>query len=505
MNLERKRIFVTKRAHVLASIKTTLTKGVFGMSNPTVNTGGLQKTLSLWNFFTIGFGAIIGTGWVLMVGDWMIIGGGPIAAIIAFIIGAIFLLPIGAVFGELTAAIPISGGIVEYVDRTYGSIISYITGWFLALGNAILCPWEAIAISTLVSDMFGDFLPFLRSVKLYTIMGADVFLWPTVIALSIAAYVIYQNFKGASAAASLQAFLTKALLGGMLLAMGISFFKGGPSNIYPLFTQVVGATTKTSASTMLAGMVSVLVMTPFFYAGFDTIPQQAEEASAGMNWNKFGRVISLALLASGGFYVVCIYSFGTIIPWIKFVKYSVPALACLKSISFTLYLTMLIIATLGPMGPMNSFFGATSRIMLAMGRKGQLPVSFAKVDPISGTPITANCLLAVLTIIGPFFGKKMLLPLTNVSALAFIFACTAVSFACLKMRDTEPDLPRPYKVPGGKIGIRLACLCGSLIIGLMVVPGSPARLNTVEWSIVLGWLVIGLTIRLFRPKSIPAL
>ena len=99
--------------------------------------GSMQKTLSLWNFFTIGFGAIIGTGWVLMVGDWMIIGGGPVAAMIAFIIGAVFLLPIGAVFGELTAAIPISGGIVEYVDRTYGNTMSYITGWFLALGNPL--------------------------------------------------------------------------------------------------------------------------------------------------------------------------------------------------------------------------------------------------------------------------------------------------------------------------------------------------------------------------------
>ena len=28
--------------------------------------GSMQKTLSLWNFFTIGFGAIIGTGWVLL-------------------------------------------------------------------------------------------------------------------------------------------------------------------------------------------------------------------------------------------------------------------------------------------------------------------------------------------------------------------------------------------------------------------------------------------------------
>lgn len=452
----------------------------------------MKKTLSLWNFFTIGFGAIIGTGWVLQVGDWMVTGGGPIAAMIAFGIGALFLVPIGAVFGELTAAIPISGGIVEYVDRTFGHTLSYITGWFLVLGNGILCPWEAIAISTLVSQMFGDLFPILRSVKLYSILGADVYLFPTIIALGFAFYVIWLNFKGASSAAKLQAFLTKALLAGMLLAMGISFFKGGPANILPSFQQVQSSTTQTAGTNMFAGIVSVLVMTPFFYAGFDTIPQQAEEAAEGLDWNKFGKIISLALLAAGGFYIICIYSFGTIVPWTEFITKDVPALACLKDISMIFYVVMLVIATLGPMGPMNSFFGATSRIMLAMGRKGQLPESFAVLDQKSGCPKMACTILAVITVVGPFLGKNMLLSLTNVSALAFIFSCTMVSLACLRMRYTEPDLPRPYKVPGGKLGIAAAIAAGSIVILLMVVPFSPAALNGVEWGIVLGWLVIGL-------------
>lgn len=73
----------------------------------------MKKSLSLFNFFTIGFGAIIGTGWVLLVGDWMILGGGPYPAMIAFAIGALFLVPIGMVFGELTAAIPISGALLN--------------------------------------------------------------------------------------------------------------------------------------------------------------------------------------------------------------------------------------------------------------------------------------------------------------------------------------------------------------------------------------------------------
>ena len=411
--------------------------------------GGMKKTLSLWNFFTIGFGAIIGTGWVLQVGDWMVVGGGPVPAMIAFLLGAIALVPIGAVFGELTAAIPVSGGIVEYVDRTFGHTASYITGWFLALGNGILCPWEAIAISTLVSDMFGSLpgLEWLRAVKLYTILGADVYLFPTLIALAFAGYVVFLNFRGASSAAKLQAFLTKALL-----------------------------------------------------CGFDTIPQQAEEAAEGLNWNKFGKIITLALLAAGGFYMVCIYSFGTILPWNEFVAQPVPALACLKNINMILYVAMLVIATLGPMGPMNSFYGATSRIMLAMGRKGQLPEKFAEVDEKSGAPKLACVVLGIITVIGPFLGKNMLIPLTNVSALAFILSCTMVALACLKMRYTEPDLPRPYKVPGGKFGILLAILAGAIIIGLLVLPFSPASLNMVEWSIVLGWLVVGLTL-MFATKA----
>ena len=440
--------------------------------------GGMKKTLSLWNFFTIGFGAIIGTGWVLQVGDWMVVGGGPVPAMIAFLLGAIFLVPVGAVFGELTAAIPISGGIVEYVDRSFGRTLSYITGWFGSLPG----------------------LEWLRAVKLYTILGADVYLFPTLIALGFAAYVIFLNFRGASSAAKLQAFLTKALLCGMLLAMGVSLFTGSPDNAMPVFSQVTGAgggKAATESSSLFAGIVSVLVLTPFFYAGFDTIPQQAEEAAEGLNWNKFGKIISLALLAAGGFYMVCIYSFGTILDWHEFVKSPVPALACLKGINMLLYLAMLVIATLGPMGPMNSFYGATSRIMLAMGRKGQLPEKFAEVDPKSGAPKLACVVLGVITVVGPFLGKNMLIPLTNVSALAFIFSCGMVALACLRMRFTEPDLPRPYEVPGGKFGIGLAIAACAIIIGLLVVPFSPASLNMVEWSIVIGWLAIGLALMAF--------
>ncbi|AVP54351.1 amino acid permease [Clostridium tetani] len=464
------------------------------MSTDTSTKGGMKKTLSLWNFFTIGFGAIIGTGWVLLVGDWMIIGGGPVAAMIAFLIGSLFLLPIGAVFGELTSAIPISGGIVEYVSRTFGNKPSYFTGWFLALGNGILCPWEAIAISSLV----GEFIPALKIIPLYEIMGATVYLPPLLISLVFAIYVIRLNFKGASEAAKLQGFLTKLLLAGMVIAMIISLFRGGSKNLQPIYQPKVS-----SGKSIWTGILPVLVMTPFFYAGFDTIPQQAEEASEDLDWNKFGKIISMVLIASGIFYVICIYSFGTIVPWQEFVTYTIPALTILSVIGLKIFSkVMMLIAIMGPLGPMNSFFGATARILLAMGRKGQLPEKFKELDKNNGTPKTANILMATLTIIGPFLGKNMLVPLTNVSSLAFIFACFMVSLACLRMRRTEPNIKRPYKVPGGKVGIILACMSSLIIIGLLVIPGSPASLNFVEWMVVFTWFLIGLMLMLIRGKKV---
>ena len=228
--------------------------------------------------------------------------------------------------------------------------------------------------------------------------------------------------------------------------------------------------------------------------GFDTIPQQAEEASADLDWKKFGIIPALALMASGIFYLICIYAFGTMIDWHEFVKSSVPALAVLERINLFFYIAMLIIATLGPLGPMNSFFGASTRLMLALGRKKMLPEAFAKIDPKSGAPLTANMFMAGLTLVGPFLGRNMLVPLTNVASLGFIFACTMAGVACLRLRQTEPDLPRPYKVNGGIAGILAAILAGSIIIGLMVVPFSPAALKPVEWIITISWIVIGMAI-----------
>ena len=62
-------------------------------------------------------------------------------------------------------------------------------------------------------------------------------------------------------------------------------------------------------------------------------------------------------------------------------------------------------------------------------------------------------------------------------------------------------------MPGGKFGISLAIVACGTIIGLLVIPFSPASLNMVEWSIVIGWLAVGLALMAFtnsRKKVTPS-
>lgn len=110
-------------------------------------------------------------------------------------------------------------------------------------------------------------------------------------------------------------------------------------------------------------------------------------------------------------------------------------------------------------------------------------------------------MLAIATVVGPFLGGNLLIPLTEVSSLSFVFACTMAAVTCMKMRWSEPYLPRPYTVPGGRFGIGLAIAAGLVIIGLQVLPFSPAALKPASWLIVVVWIVLGLALRLMGLRS----
>ena len=59
--------------------------------------------------FAIAFGAMIGWGWVVLVGSW-VNGAGSLGAIIAFLIAACMIIFEGLIYSELISAMPLTGG-----------------------------------------------------------------------------------------------------------------------------------------------------------------------------------------------------------------------------------------------------------------------------------------------------------------------------------------------------------------------------------------------------------
>ena len=75
-----------------------------------------------------------------------------------------------------------------------------------------------------------------------------------------------------------------------------------------------------------------------------------------------------------------------------------------------------------------------------MARKKQLPAAFSPSDHSQAIAKSTHILLSTSIVLAPFLGSNMLLPLTNVAALTFMFSCMMVSLACYKMRSSEANL-----------------------------------------------------------------
>jgi amino acid permease len=63
----------------------------------------LAKALSFKNYVGLALGSMIGVGWVIVAGDWLV-KGGPLGAILGFIIGGLLLIAVGKCYAELTPA-----------------------------------------------------------------------------------------------------------------------------------------------------------------------------------------------------------------------------------------------------------------------------------------------------------------------------------------------------------------------------------------------------------------
>ena len=263
----------------------------------------LGKELGLAQYFTIGFGAIIGTGWVTVLGSWLQ-QAGPLGAMLAFATGGVIILLVGLCYAEMATMIPVSGAEVAYAYEVFGVEACFATGWLLALVYMATTAFEAISAAWLLAAL----VPGTEGPVLYQSLGSPVRLSTVVIGVGGTIYLAYLNYRGVRAAARFQDFFTWGLVILSALFMSVGVFFGHTSNLVPLFREG-------GFGSAVAGFTAVFVTSPFWLAGFNLVPQAMEEAAPGTSVRKVGQVMLLSIAAAVAFYCLVILASAMTQPW----------------------------------------------------------------------------------------------------------------------------------------------------------------------------------------------
>lgn len=295
------------------------------------------------------------------------------------------------------------------------------------------------------------------------------------------------NIRGIKAASLLQSSMIIFLVVMACALVGLSLFEGDTSNAEPLFTDS-------------AGLLAVLVVVPFFFVGFDVIPQSAEEVKVPPH--KVGRlvIVSVAMAPSTS-------------PSSSRPVWRCRRRRCRTSISSPRRRWRpcpvssggnLVVA--GLLTSWNAFLIGASRLMWAMANSGMLPAWFAKLHPQHKTPVNALLFIGAICAVAPFFGEVMMGWLVDSSSVSIVITYLLVSAVFIVLRRREPEMHRPLRVGGrsaaGGIAVGVAAVITTARLLALYVPGMPAMLDVQPYVILGLWWLLGVVFLVRVPGGV---
>jgi amino acid transporter len=443
----------------------------------------LHRTLTLVEYFTFGFGTMVGVGWVVLMDDWL--GrGGPGGATLGFLIGGALLLPIARTYGRLVARFPDAGGEIAYAEQVFPRPLAFGAAWTMVLSYAIVCPWEAVAVGNLLARI----VPALNSFPLYEVAGRTISAPRLLLGLLLTAVIAWINDRGVRLSGRLQDVATFGLLALFAVFAALAFVRGDPANLPPLF-----ARPSSGLSILL-----VLQIVPYFMTGFESVGKESEEARSDFPPRRFGRAITLAAVCGFLFYATIVAAVAWVFPWQELVRgrlgteaafaraFGSPALA--RLVVFAAFLSLVKI--------FNGNFVAATRMLLGIARRGLVHPALARVHPKQGTPRLAILLMAVFSAAGAVLGDAVLVPISEVGSLAVGVGWLS---SCVAYLALSPQGSRS----SGNTMATLGAIVALAIVAMKVVPVIPGSFTRWEWIAFLAWSALGLGFWVLRRRVPP--
>lgn len=446
----------------------------------------LKRALSTLDSYALGFGAMIGFGWVVLTGGWLE-DAGTLGAVIALTTGGLIMMVVALVYAELTSAMPKAGGEHHYLMRGLGARWSFAGSWGITGGYVTIVAFEAVALPRTIGYVF----PGINQGFLWSAFGSDVYLLWALIGSLAAVAITAINYVGIKAAGILQTFVILFLLiVGALLIFG-SGLNGSVSNMEPFFTNT-------------AGIFTVLIVVPFLFVGFDVIPQTAEELR--MSPRKIGKLIVVSVAIATAWYIMTALTTASSMPLDQLLDSELATADAMGALFGGQLMANVLIAG-GVAGIITSWIAmliGASRLMYAMGKAGMLPRWFSKIHPRHQTPSNAILFIGGLSVLAPFLGAGALGWLVDSGSPSIVFTYLMVCVVFLKLRRKEPGMDRPFTTGRGSLGTAIGILGVVLTAALLslYIPGMPASIHPVSYLLLTGWWVLGMVFLLRIPRGI---
>ncbi|SMB93762.1 Amino acid transporter [Desulfonispora thiosulfatigenes DSM 11270] len=452
------------------------------------NRSELTKNLSPVAIWSIALGTIIGFGAFVLPGEWLKLGG-PGGILIGFTLGGLFMLVISRSYGFMVEKIPIAGGAAAYAYGVLGRPHAFIVGWGLVLAYGSIVPLNATALA-----LVGKFVaPGLFSkVYLYNFAGWDIYLGEILLASALIIGFGILNYRGIKEVGNMQMAMIFLMVGTILIiTAGALMYDGSTiTNLKPFFA---------ANKSIFASIGAVLAITPWAFCGFDTIPQSSEEFN--FDHKETFRLLVFAILAGLLMYLAMCFSTAVVIPWQELINKDVPwytGFTTETSLGMLGLICLVIAVTMGVGTGINGQLLSSTRILFSMGRAKILPEWFAKVNPKFGTPGNAIIFITVLSLFFPWIGRQVVLWIVNMAAVGNSLGYGYTCLAAWLLAKNYPHLT----TKANKFWFFLGFAFSVILLILLIVPGMPAFLTPLEFTLLGFWILMGAVLYIYQSKRV---
>ena len=421
---------------------------------------GLRRVLGVWDGLCLLVGIMIGSGIFASPGLALERCGSPGMSIVAWCCAGLLVGTSSFSYMELAAMMPSAGGDFSFIRRAYGDDMAFVFAWY----NFWVSKTGSQAI---IATIFGQYLAWLVGGGE---IGAQSTL-STIFAVIIILTLMVVNCMGIRESSNLQNVLTcmKFLLLGYVFVAGMIYAGGDSSTLHSNFSSE-NAFHSTKSSGFFTGMVAAL----WAFDGWADLNFIAEEI--------IDPTRNIPRVMAGGIFLVTIAYVAANLSYLAVLKESVVRGADAIAIDFgyevggaqggTLLAGFLAFGVaVATVGSANGSIMTGGRAFFAVARGGMAPRSIAQLNA-GGAP------WAALVAQGAWTCVLLLLPGSSFSALLDYFGPVSWAFYALtstcviRLRSTEPDTLRPFKVPLYPLPpiITAAVACCILVASLMSEP-----------------------------------